>query len=38
MDKHVQEIATRENLLEIMKEVKTKMGAVRKIIDDSRLG
>ncbi len=34
MDKEVLKIATRENLLEIMKEVKIKMGAVKKIIDD----
>lgn len=34
MEKAVQGIATREHLIEIMKEVKTKMGAVRKIIDD----
>ncbi|MBU2616972.1 MAG: hypothetical protein KKB79_03270 [Nanoarchaeota archaeon] len=34
MDKDVVKIATRENLLEIMKDVKMKMGAVRKIIDD----
>ncbi len=34
MEKAVQEIATRENLLEIMTEVKRRMGAIKKIIDD----
>jgi len=34
MEKEVVEIATRDNLLAIMKEVSKRMGAIQKIIDD----
>jgi hypothetical protein len=34
MDKELLQIATRENLLEVMKEVKRRMGAITKILQD----